>query len=526
MHGIDRLTGMPVLLHRLPEFVVPSAIPESASLLPVYEVDIWDGQPYAITELPLAAIPATHPGSAALGALRALAALHAAGQVHGGLNAGQLWQVGREVRLAGAGLPWHSGASTAGDLSALGQALDSMGARPAALNNLETLTAAQALAALEEALVGNRPPGQQHAERREAQQAMPGPFDRRQVERRQALGKAAEQAGSLASPAVQPPTDRLIGPSPRQLSQPEKARPLGVAPAEAAALPTNAPDSASPAEFPRAGSASQAAPTPAPVSYRSAQDIIVIGEPEAAPTPPPARDQAEEPVAGEPARSVPVRLIPAPIRIGFGEGPEALPDWTPDDWTPVERQERPEPLQSVHATPAGVREVALGRATRFVPATSPSAATSDPQGGQRGPPLRIGWEEDHSWRVVKSGPERRRLAAPRLRAGGARRAVLALLLALLGATAFWFAGRSGGASGCCTQRFTVGGGQQSVQVRLVQAPPGSPLRPGALIGTAPGVLTFPDVPGSYTLSFSTAGHAATTGTVTVPSTQAFEIALK
>ena len=142
-------------------------------------------------------------------------------------------------------------------------------------------------------------------------------------------------------------------------------------------------------------------------------------------------------------------------------------------------------------------------------------------------PLRIGWEEDHSWRVVKSGPERR--------GGVARRFPLWLLavalLALLAGAAFWLLGRAGSpTAACCSVPFTVSGtvsgSGQPVLVTLVRAPPGSTLQPGAVIGTAPGLLKFPGVSGQYTLKFSAQGHGALTAAVTVPSGQPFAIVLK
>ena len=138
-------------------------------------------------------------------------------------------------------------------------------------------------------------------------------------------------------------------------------------------------------------------------------------------------------------------------------------------------------------------------------------------------PLRIGWEEDHSWRVVKSGPEKRGALTRRFPVW-----VLALvLLMLLAGAAFWLLGRAGPPNAaCCPVNFTVSGSNQSVQVRLVKAPPGSTLQPGAVIGTAPGLLNFPGVAGQYTLKFSAQGHAALTAAVTVPSGQPFAIVLK
>jgi len=545
LHGVDRLTGMPVLLHRLNEFVVPAHLPESASLLPVYEVDVWDGQPYAITELPLSATPATHPGAAALGALRALSALHAAGQVHGNVNASQLWQVGREVRLAGAGLPWSKEGSPAADLAALGQALDSLGARPAALDGLETQSAAQALKTLEEALRGQRP-----AEAASARPAsLPGApepvgpavqAERSPVKQPRPEATATvnppvaspdqpeapatpEPAGQTQAPGPQPPVQQNQSPSPKAARKQEarKAVPPGTDTAVEAASAGVTQVQPTPASAPP--SPPQAAPTP--VSYRSAQDIIVIGVPQTPDLEMPGEPQGNvatlgtgEPNPASPA-SPPVRLIPAPIRIGFDDMPPL-----PSDWTPPDVSAAPQP----EAAAPGVQPA-------FTAPVAPLERSGEPVAQQasvnsvRSQPLRIGWEEDHSWRVVKSGPERRRLEVPALTGRSLPRSLVMALAALvvLGGAAFWWRGQTATSAGsCCSQTFTVSGSRQPVKVTLVKAPPGSPLTPGGVVGTAPGTLKFPDTPGSYTLKFEAAGHGALTGTVTVPSAQAFDIVLK
>ncbi|WP_407570451.1 hypothetical protein [Deinococcus altitudinis] len=564
LHGLDRLTGMPVLLHRLPEFLVPAALPASASLLPVFEVDVWDGQSYAVTELPLAAIPAIHPDSAALGALRGLVALHAAGQVHGGLNAGQLWQIGRDVRLAGAGLPWQPeagddarAAMQAQDLQALARALDTLGVRPAGLDSLETMTAVQALEALETAL---------------AEQ------DRRRG--------AAPDAPSFSPPAAVVP----VPVSPVTLwpviLSPSPLLPAAVHPApQAAGSATPLPEPSAPpvvpgfvpadaAPEPAPSSAERQAPEPAatPSRYRAADEVIVIGEAAptvtkslnaAAPTSTPAPPEASPPTL-EPS---PARVVRAPIRIGFDEPPVPLLDWTPTDQPITEqpaeaRLEQPELLAqdaepearnpqpaSIPHTPEKLEldgpeqssEAVLSTFTPLISATTKSPAGAPatipprpsgtpaptPAPTVRSQPLRIGWEEDHSWRVVKSGPERRRVSAPRLPGGTPRLALLALGLLAVAGGWYLYSGQAGvPAAGCCTQSFTVSGSGEPVKVTLVQAPPGSSLQPGALIGTAPGTLKFQGVPGSYVLKFSAAGHRAVDGAVRMPSEKPFGIVLK
>lgn len=529
MHGLDRLTGMPVLLHRLPEFLVPAAIPTSAYLLPVFEVDIWDGQAYAVTELPLAAVPATYPDSAALGALRGLVALHGAGQIHGGLNAGQLWQIGREVRLAGAGLPWQPEASADDDLEALGRALDTLGVRPAALDSLETMSAVQALEALETAL----------AEQDRRRGAVPSaPTFSPPV--------AVQQAAQAAMPVAPPPE-------------------LSVSPATPVFVPAiSVPEPEHPSHEKLA---------PETLSrYRSADDVIVIAEavPGLATPLPEASTGATLPhISPSPEASAPTSepapFARTPIRIGFDEPPVALLDWTPADQPIEDRTEQPDvrarltdltagnpqpgviPRTSEEPKPNGSErfsEVVLPRSAPPVPTearrltrapgvvlarpaeTLPSTSVDPATPANRSQPLRIGWEEDHSWRVVKSGPERRRVSAPRLPSGTPRLVLLALVLLVGAGFWYWYFGQGGApAAGCCTQSFTVSGSSE-VKVTLVQAPPGSPLQPGALIGTAPGTLKFQGVPGSYTLKFSAAGHRAFNSAVRVPSEQPFGIVLK
>ncbi len=103
-------------------------------------------QAYVACELPPHAGLASDPLQTALGALRALNALHEAGITHGGVGPYQLWEWDGEVRLAGAGLPWgeaegalaapEGGPSPAADLYALGVTLLRMGPLPVGLRDL------------------------------------------------------------------------------------------------------------------------------------------------------------------------------------------------------------------------------------------------------------------------------------------------------------------------------------------------------------------------------------------------------
>jgi hypothetical protein len=567
MHGLDRLTGMPVLLHRLSEFVVPLPLPDSPYLLPVGEVDVWDAQPYAVTELPLSASPVTDPLLAARGALHALADLHRAGLVHGGLNASQLWQVGRGVQLAGAGLPWDQSATPASDMQALGQALDALGPRPAALKDLERLTAEQALERLYPVAERVSPAPEGHADvwpaASEAETSAP-------ISSAAPVEAVTPTAPFL--PAVQAPgsDDAEVVPAELRL---EEAQEVVLAPESSTSIIEDLEIRAAPMTETLEQSAVTAPSTPSTAStpYRSGADIIVIGELGAAE----GRAETGEMLVSDvpagqtiprPAVSVsessqpPNHLIPAPIRIGFDDLPALPGDWSPDEAAPptfAEEQRmkgeaalddfahggpsvaEPRPA----AAPAELRSTAPEAAEPEQAEEPPAAVASDSRqtgrvartviggvqagGAPRGQPLRIGWEEDHSWRVVKSGPERP--------SGLVRRLPLwlpvLLLVLALGGGALWLAGRSASpAAACCTQTFTVSGSRLPVKVTLVQGPPGSSLLPGAVIGTVsgsgPATLKFPNAAGRYTLRFSAQGHGTLSGAVTVPSTQPFKIVLK
>lgn len=144
----DRLTGMPVLLHALPAPVPLPELPVDAPLLPPTDLLVEQDGAYLVTELPLAAVPATDPLLAARGALAALAALHERGLTHGGVGPAQLWSVDGEVLLAGAGLPWSTPPGTPQeDLRDLARTLEALGGLPEPLRVLRDPT--RRLSALE-----------------------------------------------------------------------------------------------------------------------------------------------------------------------------------------------------------------------------------------------------------------------------------------------------------------------------------------------------------------------------------------
>jgi hypothetical protein len=159
LRATDRLTGMPVLVHVLPNSTTSAALPvpqlpDHPALLPYADEGMDGDDAYLVTELPLHAVLAADPVLAARGALAGLAALHGAGLVHGGVSASQLWSVDGRVALAGAGLPWGAGpGSPDDDLRALADALAQLGGVPEPLRPLQdapgTLTAEAALARLQ-----------------------------------------------------------------------------------------------------------------------------------------------------------------------------------------------------------------------------------------------------------------------------------------------------------------------------------------------------------------------------------------
>jgi len=150
LRATDRLTGMPVLLHVLPHVAPLPELPQDPALLRPSEGGLDGDVAYVVTELPPHALPAADPLLAARGALAGLAALHEAGQAHGGVDAAQLWSVDGRVALAGAGLPWGGEPSPAGDLRALRETLETLGGLPPALSGAPaTATARELLTRLE-----------------------------------------------------------------------------------------------------------------------------------------------------------------------------------------------------------------------------------------------------------------------------------------------------------------------------------------------------------------------------------------
>ncbi|UQN05680.1 hypothetical protein [Deinococcus sp. QL22] len=146
----------------------------------------------------------------------------------------------------------------------------------------------------------------------------------------------------------------------------------------------------------------------------------------------------------------------------------------------------------------------------------------------QGEPIRIGWAEDDSWRVVrapgKAAQARSRALAPRW--------LLPLLAAivLLGGAVWAFltlpnADQPAAEVPCCTVRFTVqGAAGVTARLTVLEAPDGANLTPGQDVGVAPGPVNLP-VRGMYRLRVAADGYAPGTLSVTAPTSQPVRIDL-
>lgn len=514
---------MPVLLHLLPQALALPALPDHPALLPATDAGFDGDQAYVATELPPHAQPAGDPQLAARGALEALAALHGAGLVHGGVAPAQLWSMDGEVRLAGAGLPWRAqGGSPQADLSDLAAALDALGGLPAPLRPLRDepgqLSAPAALARLT---------GTQHSsgEASLAQftsfmptSSLPGaPIIPEQpahdgspiVLGEVLLGEVPETAG--VQEASDPATPRPDSPAPPQtvVIQAAPAQP----PASAPAAPEPA-SSHSPQERRRREN-----------EARRAQAIL---DAQAG-----ARRKAER---LEQAGAAPA--VPAPIRIGFADAAEAAPDdlpaWSATPGAVPEAAPRLN-LRSVERLPASLRRAPEPPPPAQAEPAQPAAAPGRlPARRVAHEPIRIGWDEDDSWRVVRESEASltpRGLNLPRWRWLPALLAALALLgLGLWAvrsqgappATPAAPARAAATATPCCDVRFTLQGAQAEVVV--LTAPEDANLTPGQTLGRAPGVIRFP-LRGRYRLRVVADGYSPAVLNLSVPRARPVEIAL-
>ncbi len=241
-------------------------------------------------------------------------------------------------------------------------------------------------------------------------------------------------------------------------------------------------------------------------------------------------------------------VAPAPIQIGFDD----LPEWEPD---------APAPHRGVQ-----IREVPrLPESLRRAPLPGDPAAGEDqgpaaevpvgalPARRRAGEPIRIGWDEDDSWRVVREAPAPVRTRRPLVWRAlfwvvlAAAFVGMALLLTrvvqargagpVTPASVPQVSG-TGAASGRAaaapevparpqpqTVQFTVRGvAGATARLSVEQSPKEANLAPGASLGTAPGRVTFP-APGTYRLRVVVDGFAPGSMTVTVPRSQPVTIDL-
>lgn len=210
-----------------------------------------------------------------------------------------------------------------------------------------------------------------------------------------------------------------------------------------------------------------------------------------------------------------------PIRIGVSDD---LPAWTPpagEDATATgSRRLR---MRDVARLPESLRRPA----EEALPEPQPEPVSTRDAGhlpSRRvvGEPIRIGWDEDDSWRVVKAAP-----APPPPEPFRLPRWVLPLLAALLliGGTIWAYRNANltpprAAPTGQTQQDYTVqfviqGTPGVKASLRLEDAPAGANLTPGQDMGTAPGAIKFP-IKGTYRLRVKADGYSPISMNVTVP----------
>lgn len=551
LRATDRLTGMPVLLHVLPHPPALPDLPDHPNVLPVVDSGVDGDHGYLVTELPLQAHPASDALLTARGALSALAALHGRGVVHGGLSPAQLWNVDGRVLVTGAGLPWGGDPGPADDLYALAVILSEMGPLPAALRPLAgqpgTLSAAQALSRL------NATPGTQAAA---PVPAAPLPAAPSAEGPAPAEEPAREGPQAQEEAAARPPASPSPSPTSGNAAPVTVAAALASAEASAAAqtsAPAQPPATAEPAA-PDGGKAHDGSPIVLgePVELSTPAEPVVEAEVEAGSAPTPETPQERRRRQNEERRAQAILDAQAAaarraaqrrdrqeppvaartVRIGFGAADgEDLPAWTPPgEGAHGEAAPRHLNLRDVDRLPPGLRREPL-------PEPEPEPAPRLPARRAPGDPIRIGWDEDDSWRVVREAP-----AAPPTRRRWPRWALLVAALALLIGGTWWaLRGPARGDAGaaakpvaadagagtvpCCPVELIVqGGGNVRLALTVQDAPAEANLTPGQEFGSAPGRVLFP-VSGTYRLTVTASGYAPGTLSVTVPRETRKEIVL-
>ncbi len=125
-YGIDRITGMPVLVFTsdAPLLGEGDALLEHPNLALTLESGTQGGRNFVVQALPMGYSQVKSLRGVALehfydGARAALAYLREKGRPHGAVRMNQLWWDGSHLLLAGAGLPWSDAASVEADVGAL-----------------------------------------------------------------------------------------------------------------------------------------------------------------------------------------------------------------------------------------------------------------------------------------------------------------------------------------------------------------------------------------------------------------------
>ncbi len=422
-----------MLLHVLPHAQGLPEVPSSPDLLPVVDSGMDGEHAYLVTELPLLAHPAQDPLLTARGALAALSALHAHGLAHGGVSRAQLWNYDGGVALAGAGLPWGEYATPEGDLSDLVLTLQALGGLPGALRPLldrpGSLNAGEALA-----LITGDAAGQEVS-------LTPVPDQSTVLEASRAGTQTAQQDVTVQPDSSGPlATASEISPdrSDETVLQPELDTAANIVvlttPPASAESGNAVPEQAQPS----ATSPFSNAPvgqTETPQERRKRQNderreqAMVDSRAAAGRKAARLKAQQEEEqrevarAAEQAALGVPV---PEPFQMGFAEGQAESGGAAGVTATSGPQTRRVERL------PASLRRAGGGQVGAAVQRLPGGASAGRPTSARNLTPIKIGWDEDDSWRVVRTAPKKRQ-AAPPLR----WLPLVLVLIVLLGAALWW-----------------------------------------------------------------------------------------
>ncbi len=540
-----------MLLHVLPHAQGLPELPFSPRLLPVVDSGIDGEVAYLVTELPLQAHPAQDPELTARGALAALSALHGSGMAHGGVSGAQLWNHDGGVALAGAGLPWREDATPQGDLSDLALTLQALGALPEVLHPLlehpGSLSADGALA-----LLGGDVGEESRTERETA--AQQGAAVELPLDQPAALGQSVEEdaaailsgasgsgvsAGGTVQPVV-PPTSP-VEPSPVPIRKDVAFSPSGTGGGGSEGEGNVVRSAQTGAEKPASEQGQTSAVSPfsnaptgqseTPQERRKRQNderrgqAILDSRAAAARKAAHLKERQEEETRATAQSAELVALgvpVPEPFQMGFtADGAGGAGGAVPG----------PQPRQ-VERLPASLRRSGgeTPEGTGTVQRLPGVAATAGTPARRDLPPIRIGWDEDDSWRVVRTAPKSSQ-PSPLLRWGP----LALLVIILLGAALLWAlrpartastaAGSAALSAPCCKVDFTLrGAAGVTAQLNVVSAPDSAKLAANQTLGLAPGKVNFP-VQGTYQLKVVAQGYRSAPLTVTVPRTQPVTIDL-